>query len=118
MVFHAIFHAQARADIFLFNCPLSSLPKQLASEAWRTETAVVCLGMHTFVAGTPGHAKALGATLRRLKQCPGVAFATASQIQIAAMSTTIPIPSSLEVFGKNGPELHSQRQVPAKQTRG
>ena len=58
---------------------------QLATETGRPETAVVCLGMHTFVAGTPGHAKALAATLRRLKDCPGVVFSTASQIQTAAM---------------------------------
>ena len=56
---------------------------QLATED-RPETAVVCLGMHTFVAGTPGHAAALGETLRRLKGRPGVAFATASQVQADA----------------------------------
>ena len=58
---------------------------QLAAEARPPRpAAVVCLGMHTFVAGTPGHVRALEATLERLKQTPGVAFATAAEVCAAA----------------------------------
>jgi allantoinase len=42
---------------------------------------VVCLGMHTFVAGTPARVRALAAVLGRLKSSPGVRFATASEVQ-------------------------------------
>jgi peptidoglycan/xylan/chitin deacetylase (PgdA/CDA1 family) len=51
--------------------------RQLATESGEK---VVCLGMHTFVAGTPGRVLALSEALGRLKSCPGVTFATASQV--------------------------------------
>eukprot|EP00913_Durusdinium_trenchii_P029269 g27436.t1 len=44
---------------------------------------VVCLGMHTFVAGTPARVLALTETLQRLRELPGVAFATAAQVSSA-----------------------------------
>mmetsp|Transcript_47353 Transcript_47353/g.124977 ORF Transcript_47353/g.124977 Transcript_47353/m.124977 type:complete len:505 (+) Transcript_47353:85-1599(+) len=55
--------------------------RQLASEPG--EGRVVCLGMHTFVAGTPGRTLALSEALGRLAKCPGVKFATASEIHAA-----------------------------------
>mmetsp|Transcript_10752 Transcript_10752/g.28455 ORF Transcript_10752/g.28455 Transcript_10752/m.28455 type:complete len:510 (+) Transcript_10752:50-1579(+) len=51
---------------------------QLAEEPG--EEKVVCLGMHTFVAGTPARARALFEALGRLKACPGVRFSTAAQV--------------------------------------
>lgn len=54
--------------------------RQLASEPGEK---VVCLGMHTFVAGTPAHVAALSEALGRLKQCSGVRFATAEQVHEA-----------------------------------
>ncbi|CAK9036605.1 Chitin deacetylase 1 [Durusdinium trenchii] len=50
--------------------------RQLAKEEGEK---VVCLGMHTFVAGTPARVLALTETLQRLRELPGVAFATAAQ---------------------------------------
>eukprot|EP00933_Yihiella_yeosuensis_P074518 TRINITY_DN83475_c0_g1_i1.p1 TRINITY_DN83475_c0_g1~~TRINITY_DN83475_c0_g1_i1.p1 ORF type:complete len:510 (+),score=102.21 TRINITY_DN83475_c0_g1_i1:114-1643(+) len=41
---------------------------------------VVCLGMHTFVAGTPARVLALTEALARLKKLPGVRFATAAEV--------------------------------------
>ena len=41
---------------------------------------VVCLGMHTFVAGAPARVLALTEALGRLQQVPGVCFATAAQV--------------------------------------
>ena len=41
---------------------------------------VVCLGMHTFVAGTPARVYALEEMFKRLLLCEGVRFATASQV--------------------------------------
>jgi len=52
--------------------------RQLAKEPG--EEKVVCLGMHTFVAGTPARVHALSESLARLKSCPGVRFATAAQV--------------------------------------
>mmetsp|Transcript_110228 Transcript_110228/g.235380 ORF Transcript_110228/g.235380 Transcript_110228/m.235380 type:complete len:513 (-) Transcript_110228:145-1683(-) len=52
--------------------------RQLASEPG--EEKVVCLGMHTFVAGTPARVLALSEAFGRLKSCPGVRFATAAQV--------------------------------------
>lgn len=52
--------------------------RQLASEPG--DEKVVCLGMHTFVAGTPAHVWNLTQALARLKQVPGVRFATAAQV--------------------------------------
>lgn len=52
--------------------------QQLASEPGGSK--VVCLGMHTFVAGTPARALALSRVLGRLTSCPAVAFATAAQV--------------------------------------
>mmetsp|Transcript_44815 Transcript_44815/g.129632 ORF Transcript_44815/g.129632 Transcript_44815/m.129632 type:complete len:510 (-) Transcript_44815:147-1676(-) len=51
--------------------------RQLAKEPGEK---VVCLGMHTFVAGTPARALALSEALGRLKELPGVRFATAAQV--------------------------------------
>lgn len=55
--------------------------RQLAKESH--EAKVVCLGMHTFVAGTPARVLTLSETLQRLKDCPGVCFATAAQVRDA-----------------------------------
>eukprot|EP00913_Durusdinium_trenchii_P007617 g7156.t1 len=44
---------------------------------------VVCLGMHTFIAGTPARALALTEVLGRLQKVPGVCFATAAQVASA-----------------------------------
>jgi len=52
--------------------------RQLATEPG--DAKVVCLGMHTFVAGTPARTLALSEMFGRLKECPGVAFATAAQV--------------------------------------
>eukprot|EP00444_Apocalathium_aciculiferum_P022541 CAMPEP_0183435828 /NCGR_PEP_ID=MMETSP0370-20130417/68856_1 /TAXON_ID=268820 /ORGANISM="Peridinium aciculiferum, Strain PAER-2" /LENGTH=508 /DNA_ID=CAMNT_0025623067 /DNA_START=59 /DNA_END=1585 /DNA_ORIENTATION=- len=52
--------------------------RQLAKESG--EERVVCLGMHTFVAGTPARVLALAEALGRLKALPGVRFGTASQV--------------------------------------
>ena len=51
--------------------------RQLAKEEGEK---VVCLGMHTFVAGTPARVLALTEALGRLRQLPGVCFATAAQV--------------------------------------
>ncbi|CAE8686885.1 unnamed protein product, partial [Polarella glacialis] len=51
--------------------------RQLAKE---DREKVVCLGMHTFVAGTPARVLALSEALGRLKQVPGVRFATAAEV--------------------------------------
>ena len=51
--------------------------RQLAKEDGEK---VVCLGMHTFVAGTPARVLALTEALGRLQQVPGVCFATAAQV--------------------------------------
>ena len=53
--------------------------RQLASEPG--EGKVVCLGMHTFVAGTPARTLALGESLERMQKLPGVQFASAAQVQ-------------------------------------
>jgi len=55
--------------------------RQLAQEPG--EEKVVCLGMHTFVAGTPARVLALSETLKRLKECPSVRFATAAEVHDA-----------------------------------
>lgn len=52
--------------------------RQLAEEPGAEK--IVCLGLHTFVAGTPAHARALAGALARLRHCPGVRFATAAQV--------------------------------------
>jgi peptidoglycan/xylan/chitin deacetylase (PgdA/CDA1 family)/ureidoglycolate hydrolase len=44
------------------------------------DAKVVCLGMHTFVAGTPARVLALSEMLKRLKEIPGVEFATAAAV--------------------------------------
>ena len=54
--------------------------RQLAKEEGEK---VVCLGMHTFVAGTPARVLALTEALGRLRQLPGVCFATAAQVYAA-----------------------------------
>jgi len=54
--------------------------RQLAKEDGEK---VVCLGMHTFVAGTPARVSALTEVLGRLRDLPGVAFATAAQVSSA-----------------------------------
>eukprot|EP00440_Ansanella_granifera_P019156 gb/GFBE01020810.1/.p1 GENE.gb/GFBE01020810.1/~~gb/GFBE01020810.1/.p1 ORF type:complete len:505 (+),score=122.23 gb/GFBE01020810.1/:1-1515(+) len=54
--------------------------RQLAKEDGEK---VVCLGMHTFVAGTPARVLALSEALGRLKALPGVRFATAAQVHEA-----------------------------------
>lgn len=41
---------------------------------------VVCLGMHTFVAGTPARVLALEEVFKKLKATPGVKFSTASEV--------------------------------------
>jgi len=50
------------------------------------EETVVCLGMHTFVAGTPSRVRALTELFQRLKNTEGVQFATIAQIQQSTMS--------------------------------
>jgi len=54
--------------------------RQLAAEPGEK---VVCLGMHTFVAGTPARVLALTKAFTNLKECPGVRFATAEQVRAA-----------------------------------
>jgi len=54
--------------------------RQLAKEPGEK---VVCLGMHTFVAGTPARVLALSEAFERLKACPEVRFATAAQVHDA-----------------------------------
>merc|ERR1719401_1221906 len=54
--------------------------RQLAKEPGEK---VVCLGMHTFVAGTPARVLALSEAFARLKDCPGVRFTTAAQVHEA-----------------------------------
>ncbi|CAE7409793.1 cda1 [Symbiodinium microadriaticum] len=58
--------------------------RQLAKEDGEK---VVCLGMHTFVAGTPARVLALTEALGRLQQVPGVCFATAAQVCAAIQKT-------------------------------
>jgi len=53
--------------------------RQLASEPGVGK--VVCMGMHTFVAGTPARTLALEECFGKLKNLPGVQFATAAQVQ-------------------------------------
>ncbi|XP_065644862.1 uncharacterized protein LOC100211420 isoform X2 [Hydra vulgaris] len=53
--------------------------KQLLKET-DTGEKVVCLGMHTFVAGTPARVYALEKMFQRLLLCEDVCFATASQV--------------------------------------
>jgi len=55
--------------------------RQLAKEPG--DEKVVCLGMHTFVAGTPARVLALEEAFGRLKKVPGVRFATAAEVQAA-----------------------------------
>merc|ERR1719356_1786563 len=52
--------------------------RQLATEPG--DAKVVCLGMHTFVAGTPARVLALSEMFKRLKECPGVTFSTAARV--------------------------------------
>jgi len=54
--------------------------RQLAKEDGEK---VVCLGMHTFIAGTPARAHALTEVLGRLREVPGVCFATAAEVASA-----------------------------------
>jgi len=54
--------------------------RQLAKEDGEK---VVCLGMHTFVAGTPARVLALSEALGRLKAVPGVRFASAAEVRQA-----------------------------------
>jgi len=54
--------------------------RQLAKEDGEK---VVCLGMHTFVAGTPARVLALSEALGRLKAVPGVCFANAAEVRQA-----------------------------------
>ncbi|CAJ1441141.1 unnamed protein product, partial [Effrenium voratum] len=54
--------------------------RQLAKEDGEK---VVCLGMHTFIAGTPARVLPLQEALARLREVPGVCFATAEQVSAA-----------------------------------
>jgi len=51
--------------------------RQLAQEPGEK---VVCVGMHTFVAGTPAKVLSLSKAFANLKNCEGVHFATAEQV--------------------------------------
>ena len=67
---------------------LESHVLQLAAESRRDgKSTVVCLGMHTFVAGTPAVVFELDQVLKRLSASPNVRFATASQVAAAVRST-------------------------------
>lgn len=55
--------------------------EQLADEAVESGTPkVVCIGMHTFVAGSPGYARELGKVLGNLRKSENIRFATAEAI--------------------------------------
>lgn len=46
----------------------------------KSQPKVVCLGLHTFVAGTPANVFELSKSLSRIKNIPGVKFVTADQL--------------------------------------